>query len=99
MKNRKHKQKGLLWNARMDSERHIFALPHRLVRITYKKRKEFNLESHFAFCDYVKIFDKVKREKLFEILQNKNILNSLLKLNGNLFWRENKVKQSIIRRT
>ena len=59
---------------------HNFALIHRLVWITYKKWKEFNLENHFAFYDYVKDFDKVKREKLFEILKNKSIPNSLLKV-------------------
>jgi hypothetical protein len=40
---------------------------------------EFNLETHFAFPDYVKDFDRVKRNKLFEILQSKNIPNLLSK--------------------
>jgi hypothetical protein len=40
---------------------------------------EFNLETHFAFPDYVKAFDRVKRNKLCEILQSKNIPNLLLK--------------------
>jgi len=40
---------------------------------------QFNLETRFAFPDYVKAFDRVKRNKLFEILQSKNIPNLLLK--------------------
>ena len=31
------------------------------------------METHLAFFEYVKAFDKVKRDKLFEILQRKNI--------------------------
>ena len=37
------------------------------------------METCFAFLDYVKAFDRVKRDKLFEILQSKNIPNLLLK--------------------
>jgi hypothetical protein len=37
------------------------------------------LEAHLAFLDNAKAFDKVKREKLLEILQSKNIPNLLLK--------------------
>jgi hypothetical protein len=40
---------------------------------------QFNLETHFAFPDYVKAFDRVKRNKLFEILQSKTIPNLLSK--------------------
>jgi uncharacterized protein YxeA len=45
------------------------------MKLPTEKRREFNLETHLAFLDYVKVFDKVKRVKLFEILQNKNIPN------------------------
>ena len=31
------------------------------------------METHLAFFEYVKAFDKVKRDKLYEILQRKNI--------------------------
>jgi hypothetical protein len=37
------------------------------------------LETHLAFHDYVKAFNRVKRDKLLEILQSKNIPNLLLK--------------------
>jgi hypothetical protein len=59
-------------------KKHIFALIRRLIWIIYKKRKEFDLETNFAFYDYVKDSDKLKKEKLFEILQNRNIRNLLL---------------------
>jgi hypothetical protein len=42
-------------------------------------RREFNLETHSAFLEYVKAFHKVKRDKLFEILQSRSIPNLLLK--------------------
>jgi hypothetical protein len=37
------------------------------------------LETHLAFHDYVKAFNRDKRDKLFEKLQSKNIPNLLLK--------------------
>jgi hypothetical protein len=43
------------------------------------KIKEFNLETHFAFVDYGKVFDKVKWQKRFNILKEKNTPNPLLK--------------------
>jgi hypothetical protein len=49
------------------------------IQFSMKLVTEFNLETHFAFSDYVKDFDRVKRNKLFEILQSKNVSNLLLK--------------------
>jgi len=37
------------------------------------------LETHLEFLVYVKALDNIKRDKLFQILQNKNIPNLLLK--------------------
>ena len=37
------------------------------------------LETHVAFIDYAKTFEKVKRHKLFEILRSKNSPKLLLK--------------------
>jgi hypothetical protein len=37
------------------------------------KRREFNLETHFAFVDYEKASDKVKWQKLF--IQITNVLD------------------------
>ena len=62
------------------------------MKLLTEKRREFNLENLLAFHDYVEVFDKVKRDKLFEILQNKNIPKLLLiKYNRNLLWKQNKV--------
>jgi len=47
--------------------------------IGYRIIREFNLKTHSAFLDHVEHFDRVIREKLFEILQSKNIPNYLLK--------------------
>jgi hypothetical protein len=49
------------------------------MKLLIEKRREFNLEIHLAFLDYVKTFDRVKREKLVEILQSKNASISLLR--------------------
>jgi hypothetical protein len=42
------------------------------------KRREYNLEMHLLFIDYEKAFDNVNREKLFQILETKLILDKLL---------------------
>jgi len=49
------------------------------MKLLIEKGREFNLERYFAFLDYVKAFDRVKGDKLFEILQSKHIPNALLK--------------------
>ena len=41
------------------------------IKLLIEKSREFNLKTHLAFLDYVKAFDKVKRDKLFEILYSK----------------------------
>jgi hypothetical protein len=41
------------------------------MKLLVEKRREFNLETHLAFIDYVNALDKVERDKLFEILQSK----------------------------
>jgi len=56
----------------MDTEKADLESIHCLARnYLWKKRREFNLESHLAFLEYVKTFDRFKREKLFEKLQTK----------------------------
>jgi hypothetical protein len=45
------------------------------TKLLTEKRRQFNLETHLAFLGYAKVYDKVKRDKLFEILQKKNIPN------------------------
>lgn len=34
----------------------------------FEKRREFNLETHVAFIDFEKAFDRVDREKLWKIM-------------------------------
>jgi hypothetical protein len=36
-----------------------------------EKRRDFNLETHLAFIDYNKAFDRVDRNKLWNILQQR----------------------------
>jgi len=63
----------------MDFEKAYCVSNHCLAwNYLHKKRRKFNLETHLAFLDYAKAFNKVKRDKLFEILQSKNIPDLLL---------------------
>jgi hypothetical protein len=41
------------------------------MKLFVGKRRGLNLETQFAFIDYVNALDKVERDKLFEILQSK----------------------------
>jgi hypothetical protein len=43
------------------------------------EKGRYNLETYLPYIDCVKAFDRVKRDKLFEILQSKIIPNLLLK--------------------
>jgi len=63
------------------------------------KRRELNLERQLAFFDYVKAFDKVKRDKFLEILQCTNIPSLLLSIIEIYSRNKTKGKQSIIRRS
>ena len=49
------------------------------MKLLIEKRRDFKLVSHLSFIDYVKAFDNVKRDKLFEILKSKNIPILVLK--------------------
>jgi hypothetical protein len=73
-----------------------------LHELLIAKRREFNLETHFAFVDYEKEFDSVKRQKLFNILKEKekNIPNLLLKYNNLLeIYTNNKISTEINNKT
>jgi len=52
------------------------------------------LETHLAFHDYVKAINRLKRDKLFEILQSKNIPYVLLKRTIGIYP-GNKIKMMI----
>jgi hypothetical protein len=49
------------------------------MKLLIEKRREFNLETHFAYVDYEKAIDKVKRQKIFNVIKEQNIPNLLLK--------------------
>ena len=49
------------------------------MKLLTENRRDFNLESPLVFPAYVKTFDNVKRDELFEILQSKNIPVLVLK--------------------
>jgi hypothetical protein len=53
--------------------------PLYITKLLLEIIREFNLETHLAFLNDMKDFNRVRREKLFEILQSKNIPNVLLK--------------------
>ena len=44
-----------------------------------EKRKEINLPLYIAFIDYVKAFDKVKRNKLWEIMKDRGFPSHLIR--------------------
>jgi hypothetical protein len=48
------------------------------MKILLEKHREFNMETHIAFVDLKKAFDKINRTKLLEILQNDNIPQQII---------------------
>jgi hypothetical protein len=55
------------------------------MKILLEKHREFNMETHIAFVDLKKAFDRINRTKLFEILQNDNILQQIIQNIYNLY--------------
>jgi hypothetical protein len=47
------------------------------MKLLIEKRREFYLETHFAFVNYEKAFDKVKRQKLFNVPKKKGYTKSI----------------------
>jgi hypothetical protein len=41
------------------------------IKQVTEKRREYNLETHIAFIDYEKAFDRVNRNKLWQILKRR----------------------------
>jgi hypothetical protein len=52
-----------------------FSDGHFPLKIIIEKHREFDIETHLAFIDYKKAFDKVNKHKLIEILTEDNISN------------------------
>jgi hypothetical protein len=64
------------------------------------EKGRYNLETCLTCIDCAKAFDRVKRDKLFEILQSKNIANLLLKHLIEIYpGNSSKYTQQINRRT
>lgn len=51
-----------------------------IVKQIIQKRREFNQETHLLFIDYIKAFDKVLREKLWDILLHKGYPQHLVEM-------------------
>ncbi|NSM56166.1 RNA-directed DNA polymerase [Wolbachia endosymbiont of Atemnus politus] len=60
------------------------------LKILIEKHREFNIETHIAFIDYIKAFDKVLRGKLWDILKELEIPSNLHKAIVNLY-QDNKI--------
>jgi sorting nexin-29 len=50
------------------------------VKQTIEKRREFNLETHIAFLDLEKAFDRVNRKQLWQILNKRGITYHLIEV-------------------
>jgi hypothetical protein len=55
------------------------------MKMLLVKHQEFNMETHIAFVDLKKAFDKVNRTKLLEIPQNDNIPQQIIQNMYNLY--------------
>jgi hypothetical protein len=55
-----------------------------------RKRREFNLETHIAFIDLEKVFDRINRIKLREMLDKRGYLKHILNVLINMY--ETKIK-------
>jgi hypothetical protein len=55
------------------------------LKLITEKHREFNIETHLAFIDFKKAFDKLNRNKLMEILKADNIPNQLIAAIYNIY--------------
>ena len=55
------------------------------IKQIIEKRREFNLETHMAFIDLQKAFDKVNRLELWNILNNKGYPSHIIKVIRSLY--------------
>jgi len=55
------------------------------IRQTIEKRREFNLETHIAFLDLEKAFDRVNRKQLWQILNKRGIPYHLIEVTKSLY--------------
>ena len=55
------------------------------IKQIIEKRREFNLETHMAFLDLKKAFDRVNRNQLWQILNRRGIPNHLIEVIKSLY--------------
>jgi hypothetical protein len=56
-----------------------------VIKQTIEKRREFNLETHIAFLDLEKAFDRVSRNQLWKILNRRGIPHHLIDVIRSLY--------------
>jgi len=56
-----------------------------IIKQTIEKRREFNLETHLAFLDLEKAFDRVNRNQLWQILNRRGIPYHLIEVIKSLY--------------
>ena len=56
-----------------------------IIKQTIEKRREFNLETHMAFLDLGKAFDRVNRKQLWQILNRRGIPFHLIEVIRSLY--------------
>lgn len=50
-----------------------------IVKLLMEKRNEFNNQTHIYFVDFKKAYDKVDQNKMFAILEKRNIPKNLIR--------------------
>ena len=62
----------------------LFVLPYYdnvfSIKQTIEKRREFNLETHIAFLDLEKAFDRVNRNQLWQIFNKRGMHYHLIEV-------------------
>lgn len=56
-----------------------------IMQQIFEKRKEFNLETHVAFIDFEKAFDRVNRKKLWSIMKEQGFPQHLIDVVKNMY--------------
>jgi len=56
-----------------------------IIKQVVEKRREFNLETHMAFLDLEKAFDRVNRNQLWQILNRRGIPYHLIEVIKSLY--------------
>jgi len=60
-----------------------------IIKQIIEKRREFNLETHIAFIDFEKAFDRVDRNKLFEIMEKRGYPKHLIRAVKSMYTNTN----------